>query len=259
MRVLITNDDGVRAPGIAALVREFTKFAEVVVAAPEIEQSGISHSITLRTPLFYDETEVGGIKAYSIRGYPADCVKLALDKLMSYEPDIVVSGINAGPNTGINVLYSGTVGAALEAALMGYPSVAVSLASYFPSDYGLAAETAVNIAKYRLKNDIPADIVLNVNVPNIESGAVQGIRWTFQGNGRFIDSYLHREDPRGKPYYWLHGKRAEKSSDLDEDDAAVASGWISVTPLKPNLTEFQLLKNLRDLPEPVFGSKLSGI
>ena len=235
MRILITNDDGVYAPGIRALAKKLEQIGEIIIAAPISEKSAVSHSLTISRPLFYKKIEVDGMKAYAIDGTPVDCVKLALDQLMIDPPDIVVSGINQGANTGINIFYSGTVAAALEASLLGFPSIAISLASYDSQDFEFAAETAENFAHYIQQVGLPPNVMININVPNRNRNEIKGFRITYQGNGRYEDSYEKRTTPNGSEYFWLSGKGFKWDQDIDADNYAVKNGWVSITPLKASL------------------------
>lgn len=231
MRLLLTNDDGVSALGIAALVKELKDF-DLTIVAPASEMSAVSHGLTIRQPLICHERTIFDHDATAVFGTPADCVKLALDQLMTPLPDCVVSGINQGPNTGINVFYSGTVAAAVEATLMGVPAIAVSLASFTSHEF----ETAAVVARYCIdlirNTPLPPGILLNVNVPSVPYDEIQGFRQTIQGMGRYKDTFVKRLDPRGRPYYWLTGNRVDTPMSLIDDDQALAENYISITPLQ---------------------------
>lgn len=249
MLILVTNDDGIDSPGIHALVQSMRRLGNVIVVAPDRQQSAVGHALTVSSPLratpFYRE---GTMLGYAINGTPADCVKLAVSTLLEARPDIVVSGINHGSNTSVNAIYSGTVSAATEGTLMGIPSMAVSLDSFNQSsDMALAAEVAYSVASRLCDLGLPAGTLLNVNVPNIAREAFKGLRVTRQGRSVWNDSYDVRKDPQGQPYYWLTGDFVSLEPLPDADDLAVAEGWAAITPLHYELTnvdEFVRLKTL---------------
>jgi 5'-nucleotidase len=234
--ILLTNDDGYQADGLRQLIHEFKHEAVLTVAAPMEERSGVGHALTIRQPLMVRESLFEGQKIYAVSGTPADCVKLALNKFCERTPDLVISGINQGPNTGINVFYSGTAAAALEACLLGIPSMAVSLASYHSKDFSAASNFAGKIAHLIMNKGIPSRVMINVNVPNLPFNEIKGIRLTVQGKGCYEDNYLERKDPRGRSYYWIDGEQRDERIADGEDDDALRKGWVSVTPLYANLT-----------------------
>ncbi len=236
MRILVTNDDGVRAPGLAALVAEFEPYHDLTIVAPASEMSAVSHSLTIRRPLQCDPCLIGNLEAIAVHGTPVDCVKLALDQFTAdARPDCVVSGINQGPNTGINIFYSGTVAAAMEATLMGVPAIAVSLASFSSKVFDIAARVARHCAEMIHRQPLPPGVLLNVNVPSVPLSEIRGIRQTVQGAGRYRDSFIKRIDPAGNPYFWLTGNRIDSPLSADEDDQALSEHFISVTPLRSTL------------------------
>lgn len=249
MLTLVTNDDGIDSPGIHALVQSMRRLGDVVVVAPDRQQSAVGHALTVSSPLratpFYRE---GSMLGYAINGTPADCVKLAISTLLETRPDIVVSGINHGSNTSVNAIYSGTVSAATEGTLMGIPSMAVSLDNFDQaSDMSLAADVAYSVASRLRDMQLPAGTLLNINVPHIARADFKGLRFTRQGRSMWKDMYDVRKDPQGQPYYWLTGEYITLEPLPDADDLAVAEGWAAITPLHYELTnidEFTRLKAL---------------
>ena len=247
MRILVTNDDGIDAPGIAALVGAMRELGDVVVVAPDRQQSAVGHALTVSSPLrateFHRDGEVFG---WAINGTPADCVKLAVSALLDYRPDMVVSGINHGSNTSVNAIYSGTVSAATEGTLMGIPSMAVSLDNFsLDADMTLAAEIAQRVARRLLELDLPLGTMLNVNVPSVAREDFRGVRVTRQGHSVWRDSYERRTDPHGREYFWLTGQLEPVTELSDADDLVVSKGWAAVTPLHYELTNFAALDQIR--------------
>jgi 5'-nucleotidase len=242
-RILVTNDDGVESPGLHALARALAELGEVTVCAPEAEQSAVGHSITTRVPLRLKRVALEGIdRTYCVNGTPADSVKLAIGRLLTDgPPDLVVSGINLGPNTATNVIYSGTVSAATEACIMGVPSFAISLATFVDPLWSTAAAVAERVAGAVLERGLPPRVLLNVNVPNRPPDRVRGVRLTRQGDSSFVDALEERRDPRGEPYYWLAGEYRMTDSDPTTDALALQEGWVSVTPLSLDLTAHHVL------------------
>ncbi|MBF6595096.1 MAG: 5'/3'-nucleotidase SurE [Thermaceae bacterium] len=252
MRILIANDDGIFSPGIKALAFALRELGEVNVVAPDVEQSGVGHSITFRRPLRFKHTASAGfgeIPAYRVDGTPADCVVLGAQLLG--QPDLVVSGINIGSNMGLDLTHSGTVAAALEGASIGVPSIAFSLdAAGEELRFEEAARNALPIARWVLEHGLPSKTLLNVNFPNHPP---LGIQLTRLSTRRYEDSIVEREDPDGRPYYWVAGK---PSGELEEgtDFWAVSNGFISVTPVSLDYTNHTLLKKL-EAEEPFSGEK----
>jgi len=236
MRIVLTNDDGIEAPGIKALQRQLARTHEVIVVAPESEQSACSHGLSLHRPLRLKEVRKGWFR---VDGTPADCVNLAIFEVLGRrKPDIVVSGINLGPNLGTDVLYSGTVAGAIEGAIIGYGSIAVSLV---PRDFDrprfhAAARFAASLVNGLGRHPLPADTCLNVNVPDGVTGPPFPVRVTKLGKRRYTKVVRQALDPRGRPYYWIGGDPGEKSPSALCDSVAVGEGLISVTPLKLDLT-----------------------
>lgn len=240
MRILISNDDGIRAPGINALREALESIGEVFVAAPDRPRSATGLGITIHKPLRAEEVTFPGSKArcYAINGTPSDCVKLAIQALMPVKPDIVVSGINLGPNLGTDVLYSGTVSAALEGVINDVPSIAVSLASWDCLDFGYAALFTARLAELVVNKGLPEETLLNVNIPvTTDCQKPSGVKVTRLGKRRYENIFEKRRDPRGKTYYWMGGEVLDVLSEPGTDIAVIKKGDISVTPLLFDVTD----------------------
>ena len=250
MLILVTNDDGIYAPGLAALYLELRRLGEVMVVAPESEQSAVGHAISLNTPLRVKKAPLAGDGwGWAVSGTPADCVKIALAELLDSPPDLVVSGINLGPNVGINVLYSGTVSAATEAAILGVKqAVAVSLDAYKDADFPTAARVAGKLlARLQEENPPGEQLCLNINLPALPEEAIKGVRLTRQDTGPLTEHFDCRIDPRERRYYWLAEINERQDLDPDTDYAALQAGYISITPLHHDLTHYPSLDTLRGL------------
>lgn len=247
MRVLLTNDDGISSPGLAALANTIKEIAEVVVVAPDTEQSAVGHAITVSFPLrvkeFYKDSTFFG---YAVKGTPADCVKLAIKVIMDKKPDMVISGINLGANTGTHIIYSGTVSAATEATILEVPAFAISIATYEKPDYTFAALFARKLTVAIRKNGLPKGVLLNVNVPAVSEGEIRGVRLTVQGETKFIGSIEKRIDPRGQVYYWLSPEIVETPGGPQLDTIAIRNNEVSITPLHFNMTSKEGLEKLRE-------------
>ena len=254
MNILVTNDDGIFAPGLRALVAALLPLGPVRVVAPEREQSACGHSITLHKPLRMDAVDLDGlgVEAFSTNGTPADCVILGC-LTAATPPDLVMSGINRGANLGEEVLYSGTVSAAMEAAIQRRKSVALSVASYTADDYGAAARVGARLAEILAEIDLPADSFLNVNVPPGPWGEIAGVAITRLGKRDYINRVDRREDPRGRPYYWFTGSPQEATAGEGTDIAAIADGKISITPVHFDLTGYASLVGLESLAARLMG------
>ncbi|HUN65847.1 MAG TPA: 5'/3'-nucleotidase SurE [Bacteroidota bacterium] len=244
--ILISNDDGIDAPGIEALAREMRRLGTVTVVAPDKQRSAVGHAITMNYPLrstkFYKQGKFFG---YAIEGTPADCIKLAVRSILPSPPDLVLSGVNHGSNTAINVIYSGTVSAATEGTILGIPSIAVSLTTYGPPDFRPAARFARKLAAMVLHNGLPSGTLLNVNVPAVPAHAIRGVRFTRQGKTKWDDTFDVRTDPNNKEYFWLTGKLEVIDHGSDTDEIAIRERCISVTPIQYDLTDYQELTKLR--------------
>lgn len=233
--ILVTNDDGIHAPGLKALAAELGKVGRVVVVAPDRDNSAASHSLTMTRPLRVRELERGW---HSVDGTPTDCVILAEGKILAEKPGLVVSGINPGPNLCDDVSYSGTVSAAIEGTMLGIPSFAVSLACEEPCDYELAAQFSARLAGMVLAQGLPPDTLLNVNVPPGPSSEIGGIKFTRQGRRRYEGSIKETSDPWGRRHFWIGGGTPLWDEGEDTDAQAVLSGYISITPLHLDRTNY---------------------
>jgi 5'-nucleotidase len=242
-RILVTNDDGVRSDGIYALANALRPLGDVIVVAPHVEASAIGHALTLRRPL---RLETVGDGVYEVDGTPSDCVNIAVTKLYSSLPDLIVSGINKGFNLGDDITYSGTVAGAMEGALLGVASIAVSLErSRDTYDFGPSAAAAAGVAALTLRHRLPPRTFLNINVP---SGRPKGSRWTVQAKRNHVTIVDERCDPRGKNYYWIEEGQNDWEPHDRSDYQAVRDGFVSVTPLQPDLTDYTALSALESLP-----------
>jgi 5'-nucleotidase len=246
--ILVSNDDGINAEGIYVLVKELKKIADVTVVAPEKQMSAVGHAITVQYPLrvnpFYKNGEFFG---YAVDGTPADAVKLAVRALLKDKKiDLLVSGINHGMNTSINIIYSGTVSAATEGTILGIPSFAISLATYEPNpDFSFAAKFAVKLAQFIFENGIPSGTLLNVNVPAVPENQIKGVLITRQGKAFWDDWFDLRKDPNGREYYWLTGKFVNYEEDINSDHTAVQNKYISITPIHFDLTNYEVIDKLK--------------
>jgi len=245
--VLLTNDDGIAAPGLFALYKEIAKVADVVVVAPDKERSAAGHSITIANPLRVTDFEKNGsFFGHAVSGTPADCVKIAYYAILDRKPDAVISGINFGSNTGINIIYSGTVSAATEATFLEIPAFAISLTTYTNPFFDAAAEFARKFLPRILKNDLPPGTLLNVNVPNVPKDKIKGTKITKHGNAIWIDRYDKRSDPRNHTYYWLTGTRADIDKSIEVDDGAIDKNYISITPIQFDLTNYAAMETMKN-------------
>ena len=251
MRILLTNDDGIYAKGIEVLYAHLCKDYEVVVVAPETEQSAVGHAITLTDPLRVKSVDRNGVFfGYAVKGTPADCVKLAINELVELAPDLVVSGINLGANVGINVIYSGTVSAATEGTILGVPAIAFSINSFRDPDFEPAARFARLLVRQVKEHGLPPHTSLNVNVPAIPESKIKGVRVTRQGITRFVEKFDRRVDPRENVYYWQCGSTPPLDEDGNTDASALANDCISITPIQHDLTNYDFLESLRSWSFP---------
>ena len=246
MRILLTNDDGIEAPGIIAMWQELTQLGEVDVVAPETVQSASGHGITLSTPLTTNPIAMdGGYKGIAVDGRPADCVKLAISKLLPQRPDLCVSGMNSGANVGINVIYSGTVAAAIEAAFLGVPAIAVSLhlLKCVPIDNARAAKFARQTIQSILKIGIAPGQVITINIPALmPEESPRGVKVVRQCVRPWMDTYEERQNPRGQKYFWNSTVYQLGETEADTDVAALREKYITVTPLQFDLTDHSLVR-----------------
>ena len=242
MIILVCNDDGIHSPGIAALENSLERVGDIYTVAPDREQNAMSHALTLHRPLRVQEVAP---RRLAVDGTPTDCVKLALTGLLSVRPDIVVSGINKGPNLGDDVIYSGTVSAAVESALLGVPAIAISLATFEKNDFQPAANFAAALLSHISRSTIPPETLLNVNVPPLPEREIRGWRLTRQGKRHYSENIVERVDPRGRKYYWIGGDDLGFSEEAGTDCMAVKEGYVSVTPLQVDLTNHKFISEQR--------------
>ncbi len=241
--ILVTNDDGIQAPGLKYLSSAMGRLGRVVVVAPEQDNSAVSHSLTMRRPLLVREVAPD---VYAIDGTPTDCVILAIGKILGARPDLVVSGINPGPNLGDDINYSGTVSAAKEGTMMGVPSFAISLGGEGEGYYGTAADFAGRLADRILREGLPADTLFNVNIPNVPAGEIRGTRFTRQGRRVYEGAIKETYDPWGKKHFWIGGGTPCWDERNDTDALALLAGYISITPIHLDLTNYDALQILQN-------------
>lgn len=244
--ILVCNDDGIFSNGIKALADVADEFGDVEIIAPDRQQSAVGHSITISTPLRARSFRIDDrFNGQAVSGTPADSVKLAHNQLLKRKPDLVVSGINHGSNAGINILYSGTVSAATEGTILGYPSIAISCTD-FDEDADLSGckDAARKVIGYVLNHGLPKGVTLNLNAP---SGPLKGIKWVRQANSRYVEEFEGRIDPHNRSYYWMTGKFQLLDEDEDNDISVIEKGYASLTPIQYDLTAYSLLDDLRDL------------
>jgi len=241
--ILVCNDDGIFSNGIKALAEVSAEFGDVIIVAPDREQSAVGHAVTITTPLRANKLKVADhFEGLAVNGTPADCVKLAHDQLLDRKPDLVVSGINHGSNAGINILYSGTVSAATEGAILGYKAIAVSCTDYSEeADLTGAMEAARRVIGFALTNDIPRGVTINVNAP---AGAFKGVKWARMADSRYVEEYEGRVDPFNRSYYWLTGRFELLDEGEDADIKVLEDGFAAVTPIQYDLTAYDLLKKI---------------
>ena len=247
MRILISNDDGIQSEGLVALEEKLSNLGEVFTVAPDREQTSMSHALTLHRPL--RATEIGPNR-FAVDGTPTDCVKLALTGLLPVRPDLVVSGINKGPNLGDDVIYSGTVSAAVEGTLLGIPSMAVSLAAFKDFSFDAAADFAAQLATRIMQKGLPPGTLINVNVPALPSLEIKGWRLTRQGKRHYAEKVEERVDPRGRKYYWIGGDDMGFAKEEGTDCMAVNEGFISVTPLHADMTNHSSFQEIKSFMFP---------
>lgn len=246
MNILVTNDDGINALGIKSLVEALHPLGNVYVVAPDSQKSACGHGITIHVPVLVQQVEFEGAqKAWSVAGTPADCVKLGVNELVDGKIDMVFSGINQGGNLGTDVLYSGTVSGAVEGILLGIPSVAVSVDSHDTTDFDAAKTITKTICEHMVTNQLEPETLLNINVPNIPAKDIKGVEITPLGIREYTESFTGRKDPRGRAYYWYSGVPKTNASDEDTDVIAVEKGFISITPIHFDLTNYRIIKNVK--------------
>lgn len=255
--ILVTNDDGITASGIRALVEVSSRIGEVVVVAPDSPQSGMGHAITISGPIRLHPVDVfDGIEAYECSGTPVDCVKLAKNVVLKdRSPDICVSGINHGSNASINIIYSGTLSAAMEASLEGIPSIGFSLLDYsHEADFNPGKYYVEQLIRFVLEHGLQEGSLLNVNIPNLPENELKGIKVCRQADARWVEEFVEAKDPRGQNYYWLTGRFVNDDHEEDTDIWALQNGYLSVVPSMHDLTDYRSLKILKDSMETVVQS-----
>lgn len=241
--ILVTNDDGVHAPGIKALHDAVRHLGRAVIVAPERDKSAVSHALTMNRPLHVRQL---GEDAYTLDGTPTDCVTLGMNKILPKMPDLLVSGINPGPNLGDDISYSGTVSAAIEGTMYGIPSLAFSLAGEAPFDFETAAGVAWKLASMAMQFGLPANTLLNINIPQRPAGEIRGIRFTRQGRRIYKNAIQETYDPWGRKHYWIGGGTVHWTGGDDTDEQALQEGYISVTPIQLDLTNHEGRDYLRE-------------
>ena len=249
--ILVTNDDGITAPGLRALISLMNDIGDVVVVAPDSPQSGMGHAITLDNTLYSKKVTIdienGAREEYSCSGTPADCVKLALQELLGRRPDICVSGINHGSNSSINVIYSGTMSAAIEAGIEGIPAIGFSLCDYsLEANFEPSRDSIKKIVMEALEKGIPKGVVLNVNIPKLEDENLKGIKVCRQARANWKEKFDKRISPAGKDYYWLTGEFELLDKGEDTDEWALAHGYISVVPTQFDLTAHHAIQHINN-------------
>ena len=245
MKILVTNDDGIYSSGIFALWDVAKEFGEVNVIAPINEKSAVGHGITISKPLYVKEIErEDGFKGFAVSGTPADCVKLGMKSLLPFNPDLILSGINIGSNLGNNIIYSGTVAAAIEGATLDIPSIAISIDSFKPRNFSTSKIVVRKIINFIENNAMPSGTILNVNIPDCEPNDLKGYKITVQGNQYFNDNFDKRIDPRGRDYYWMTGEIIDNDKEFRYDGFAVSNGFASITPIHFMMTNTSFLDEL---------------
>lgn len=244
--ILVTNDDGITAPGLRALIEVMNTIGEVVVVAPDSPQSAMGHAITINSTLHCEIHPTDGPQIeYSCSGTPADCVKLAVNEILGRKPDLCVSGINHGSNSSINVIYSGTMSAAVEAGIEGIPAIGFSLLDYrWGADFEVTKPFVEKITRSALKNKIPKDTVLNVNIPVLKNGTIKGIKICRQAKAYWVEEFDKRTNPMGREYYWLTGNFINEDRGEDTDEWALEQGYISIVPVQFDLTAHHTIQQL---------------
>jgi len=248
MKILLTNDDGIYSEGIQTLKNQLDNIAEVIVIAPDRERSTVGHAMTLHKPLRIRQVKVnGGSEGYAVNGTPTDCIVIGLLEIMKNEkPDLIVSGINRGPNLGDDIIYSGTVSAAMEGGMRNIPSLAISIAAYENFKFESAALFTKKIISHLIKNNLPENLVLNINFPNIDYKELKGIEITRHGKRVYQDELKKIHDPQGDIHYWLGGDLPEGKIEPDTDFKAIYNRKVSITPLSLDLTNYNIMPKIKD-------------
>ncbi len=247
MRLLLTNDDGIFSEGLVILAQKLSHIADVTIVAPDRERSATAHAITMHKPLRVEKVIIPQccVNAWKVNGTPSDCVKLALEALLDFKPDIVLSGINRGSNLGTDVMYSGTVSAAIEAALSGIPAIAFSVTGYENINFDIPAELAMSLYQQIYIKKFPDNSLLNINIPPQNKENLNGVYITHLGIRKYKNSFDKRIDPRGRTYYWLGGEVIENTDDIGSDVWAINNNYISVTPIHFDLTKYDTIDYIK--------------
>lgn len=240
--ILLTNDDGVYAPGLRKLFDGLAQAGETIIVAPDRDNSAVSHSLSLHRPLMVKELEEN---VYAINGTPADCVTLGVEKVLPRKPDLIVSGINAGANLGHDISYSGTVSAAKEGTIRGVPSLALSIAGHGPYHFDTGLQCALLMADLILANGLPDDCYLNINIPNVKPGEISGLKITKQGRRMYENALQELEDPWGRPCFWIGGGNPCQELESGTDSFETEKNYISITPIHVDLTNYEALATLQ--------------
>ena len=248
MKILITNDDGIFSSGIYALWEVAKEFGSVYVVAPNSQKSATGHSITISKPLFVDKIKRrNGFEGTSVTGSPADCVKFGIKKILNNYPDLIFSGINLGSNLGNNIIYSGTVAAAIEGAMQNIPSIAFSIDSFNPKSFDTSKSIIRQIINLAIENKITKKFIWNVNIPNCEINKLKGIKVASQGNQYFNDDFDTKVDPKGNEYYWMVGNMVDEDSTFDSDSYVVKNDYASLSPLGFNLSSSKEIEEMKKI------------
>ncbi len=244
--ILVTNDDGITAPGIRALIEVMKEIGEVVVVAPNSPQSGMGHAITVNNTIFLEKISIDKeIDEYSCSGTPVDCVKIAIDQILKRKPDLCVSGINHGTNSATSVIYSGTMSAAVEAGMNQIPAIGFSLCDFsWNADFEQAKPFVKLVTKQLLSHQLPEGVVLNVNIPKLQAEQIKGVKICRQANATWVENFDERINPNGKKYYWLTGTFVNHDKGEDTDEWALANGYVSVVPVQYDLTAYHAIQQL---------------
>jgi 5'-nucleotidase len=244
--ILVCNDDGITAPGIRALIAVAKEFGEVMVVAPDKPQSAMGHAITINSTLRINEVFIDGQKEYACSGTPVDCIKLAVNKLLPRKPDLLISGINHGSNASINVIYSGTMSAAMEGALEGIPSIGFSLCDHsIDADFSVSQTVARKVIATALSSEMPEGTCLNVNIPKVSAELLNGIKICRQARANWEEEFDERKDPMGKTYYWLTGVFKNLDEGDDTDEMALKNGFVSVVPIEIDFTAHHAIEEIK--------------
>ena len=247
--ILVTNDDGITAPGIRTLISVMNEIGDVVVVAPDSPQSAMGHAITINSTLHCIPVKIdnGPQQEYSCSGTPADCIKLGINEILDRKPDLCVAGVNHGSNSSINVIYSGTMSAAVEASVEGIPAIGFSLLDYnWDADFETIKEYLINITKKALSEGVPKGNALNVNFPKLKGEDIKGIKICRQANAHWVEKFDKRKNPQGKEYYWLTGEFINNDKGEDSDEWALTNGFISIVPVKFDMTDHDNIKKLKN-------------